>query len=419
MARKKKVRRDTERLRKAEVERAREVTEILREERGEVTGEVIDIAARDTERSPDKQELLDRERSKRGSFYSDLIYSLCNVRYAEHEARLLWVNLLAHKTEMSDRLGRNVGIRVAALDYFKNIVGLLDEVKIVGGAEFVETERLAVTDGLTGVFNHRYFQDRLERAVNRAHELVEPLTLLMIDIDYFKQYNDLNGHIAGDVALREMAATLRQSVKREDAVARYGGEEFAVILFDTGRTAARKVAARLRQAVEEVDFPNEQVLPGGHLTISVGLASLPEGAADRAGLIAAADQALYSAKRSGRNRVCWSLDDCRVAERIPASQLGAFWRPTEGSEGGLSRARVRDISPRGAALSVESAPAPGELVRLTLTGDFAGRQLEVPARVLWRQEVPGAKSVIGVSFEPADDGVSAELEKLAGDASGR
>ncbi len=305
MSKRNHARRDTERRKALDAEAAREVTQILREERGEVDGEVIEIAAHDTERSPEQQQILDREKSKRGSFYSDLLYSLCNIRYEEHEARLLWVNLLAHKTEMSDRLGRNVGIRVAALDYFKNIVGMLDEVKIVGGAEFVETERLAVTDGLTGLFNHRYFQDRLERGVNRARELSQPLTLLMIDIDYFKQYNDLNGHIAGDVALREMAAILRRSVKREDTVARYGGEEFAMVLFRTDGAGGKMVAERLRREVEKVDFPNEQVLPGGHLTISVGLAAFPEDKLDRAGLIAGADEALYAAKRTGRNRVCW------------------------------------------------------------------------------------------------------------------
>jgi GGDEF domain-containing protein len=178
-----------------------------------LTDELIEIAARDTVRSPETQKRLEEERSRRGAFYSDLIYSLCNVRYEEHEARLLWVNLLAHKTEMSDRLGRNVGVRVAALDYFKNIVGLLDDVKIVGGADYIETELLAVTDGLTGLFNHRYLQDRLERAVARAAELGAPLSLLMIDIDYFKQYNDLNGHIAGDVALRELGQAVDGSVR--------------------------------------------------------------------------------------------------------------------------------------------------------------------------------------------------------------
>jgi diguanylate cyclase (GGDEF)-like protein len=304
MAKKRKPGVDSERRKLLDAEAAAEVTEILREERGEVADELIDIAARDSERTPEKQELLDRERAKRDSFYSDLLCSLCNIRYAEHEARLLWVNLLAHKTEMSERLGRNVGIRVAALDYFKNIVGLLDEVRIVGGADFIETSLLAVTDGLTGLFNHRYFQDRLERTLVRAMETGDAVALLMIDIDYFKQYNDLNGHIAGDVALREMASILRRSVKRDDVVARYGGEEFAVVMASTGKEAARGAAERLRAEVERTDFPNEQVLPGGQLTISLGLATYPEDAADRAGLIEKADAALYAAKHGGRNRVC-------------------------------------------------------------------------------------------------------------------
>jgi diguanylate cyclase (GGDEF)-like protein len=398
-----------------DAEAAREVTEILREERGEVAGEVIEIAARDTERSPEQQQILDRERSKRGTFYSDLIYSLCNIRYEEHEARLLWVNLLAHKTEMSDRLGRNVGIRVAALDYFKNIVGLLDEVKIVGGAEFVETERLAVTDGLTGLFNHRYFQDRLARGLNRARELAQPACLLMIDIDYFKQYNDLNGHIAGDVALREMAAILRRWVKREDTVARYGGEEFAVVLFGTDARSGHKVAQRLRREVEKVDFPNEQVLPGGHLTISVGLAAFPEDSDSRAGLIAEADRALYAAKRTGRNKVCWRPDASGSQRTISASQLGASWRPEGRADGSAQRARVLDISPQGAALSVGMALPAGERLQLTLTGDFPGRRLEVGASVLWAREVPGAEVFVGVQFEPENAAVEAELRKLASD----
>jgi diguanylate cyclase (GGDEF)-like protein len=411
------MRRDTERRKAIEAEVAREVTEILREERGEVDGEVIEIAARDTERSPDNQEILDRERSRRESFYSDLVYSLCNVRCEEPEARLLWVNLLAHKTEMSDRLGRNVGIRVASLDYFKNIVGLLDEVKIVGGAEFIETERLAVTDGVTGAFNHRYFQDRLERGLARSRELAQPLSLWMIDIDYFKQYNDLNGHIAGDVALREMASLLRRWVKREDTVARYGGEEFAVVLFNTDRSEAGKVAERLRREVEKVDFPNEQVLPGGHLTVSVGLAVFPDDCSDRASLIAEADAALYTAKRNGRNRVCSEAHEAREARGVSASDLVAFWHPP-GEEEAAARVDVVDLSPVGAVVTVEDPPPSGAELRLTLTGDFPGRRLSVPVKVLWCNAVPGLPAAVGVKFRPETEEARLELSKLIPDPAG-
>ncbi|HOX06468.1 MAG TPA: diguanylate cyclase [Planctomycetota bacterium] len=412
MSKKRKTGQDAERQRLLAAEAAAEVTEILREERGEVTDELIEIAARDAERTPEKQELLDRERAKRDSFYSDLLFSLTNIRYAEHEARLLWVNLLAHKTEMSDRLGRNVGVRVAALDYFKNIVGMLDEVRIVGGADFIETELLAVTDGLTGLFNHRYFQDRLERTLVRAAETRQPVSLLMIDIDYFKQYNDLNGHIAGDVALREMAAILRRSVKRDDVVARYGGEEFAVVMASTGREAARGAAERLRTEAEKAEFPNEQVLPGGNLTISVGLATFPDDAADRAGLIERADAALYSAKHGGRNRVCWRPEECRTVERVNATDLRAAWRPAGPDDGVLLPARLRDVSSRGAALGVENPPPPGSRLVVALTGGFRGKRLDVPALVIWCQEVPGSWPLVGVVFEPDGPEVRAELARL-------
>ena len=412
MSKRRKAGPDSERRKKLDDAAAAEVTEILRAERGEVADELIEIAARDSERTPEKQELLDRERSRRESFYSDLLFSLCNIRYAEHEARLLWVNLLAHKTEMSDRLGRNVGIRVAALDYFKNIVGLLDEVKIVGGADYVETALLAVTDGLTGLFNHRYFQDRLERSLLRAAELGSPLSLLMIDIDYFKQYNDLNGHIAGDVALREMASILRRSVKRDDVVARYGGEEFAVVMAGTDREAARSAAERLRAEVERTDFPNEQVLPGGQLTISVGLAAYPQDAADRAGLIEKADAALYAAKRGGRNRVCWRPEQCRSVERFSADDLQAAWRPAEPAGGPLRPARLKDISAQGAALGMAAPPPAGARVVVTLTGSFRAKRLDVPARVLWCQEVPGVWPLVGVAFEPDRAELGAELARL-------
>jgi len=412
VSKKRKTGQDAERQRLLAAEAAAEVTEILREERGEVTDELIEIAARDAERTPEKQELLDRERAKRDSFYSDLLFSLTNIRYAEHEARLLWVNLLAHKTEMSDRLGRNVGVRVAALDYFKNIVGMLDEVRIVGGADFIETELLAVTDGLTGLFNHRYFQDRLERTLVRAAETRQPVSLLMIDIDYFKQYNDLNGHIAGDVALREMAAILRRSVKRDDVVARYGGEEFAVVMASTGREAARGAAERLRTEAEKAEFPNEQVLPGGNLTISVGLATFPDDAADRAGLIERADAALYSAKHGGRNRVCWRPEECRTVERVNATDLRAAWRPAGPDDGVLLPARLRDVSSRGAALGVENPPPPGSRLVVALTGGFRGKRLDVPALVIWCQEVPGSWPLVGVVFEPDGPEVRAELARL-------
>ncbi len=163
--------------------------------------------------------------------------------------------------------------------------------------------QLAVTDGLTGLYNHRHFHERLALEIERSQRSGLPLSLLMIDVDHFKQYNDQHGHPAGDELLREIARILGEGRRRNDFVARYGGEEFAVVLVDTNKLTAAKVAERLRQSVSEQPFPLEAEQPGGGLSISIGVAAFPDDAGGVESLVRAADAALYEGKRGGRNRV--------------------------------------------------------------------------------------------------------------------
>lgn len=167
---------------------------------------------------------------------------------------------------------------------------------------FLKTKELTYRDAVTELFNRRYFEEALEREVRRAVRYNLPLSLLLADIDHFKIYNDTNGHHQGDNVLKEVAARITENTRQVDIVARYGGEEFVVILPMTSKTHARLVAEKLRRSVEETKVPGEEVLPGGRLTISLGLAAYPEDASNPTGLIQAADAALYTAKRRGRNR---------------------------------------------------------------------------------------------------------------------
>lgn len=160
-------------------------------------------------------------------------------------------------------------------------------------------EQLAVTDGLTGVFNHRRFQEALDQEVLRTMRTTRPLSVLMIDVDHFKRFNDEYGHPAGDDLLRKLAATLQAELRATDLLARYGGEEFAVILPETSPELARQVAERLRAAVQtkiNADQPDRQV------TISVGIATRRDNQGPEE-LLSAADTALYAAKNGGRNQV--------------------------------------------------------------------------------------------------------------------
>jgi two-component system cell cycle response regulator len=182
------------------------------------------------------------------------------------------------------------------------------DLRIQKAIEHVQTKRLANTDGLTGLFNYRSFQERLEQEINRAQRYHRPLSLIMIDIDYFKTYNDMWGHLQGDRVLSAVAQLLRQTSRASDIVARYGGEEFVLILPETDASKAETLGHRLREQVENRTFPGELKLPHKTLTISVGLASYspPDSKED---LIQKADTALYQAKRSGRNRVIiWQRD---------------------------------------------------------------------------------------------------------------
>jgi diguanylate cyclase (GGDEF)-like protein len=170
---------------------------------------------------------------------------------------------------------------------------------------FEAVERMATTDGLTGLHNHRHFQNLLEQNTSLAQRYQKPLSLLMCDIDHFKTVNDTYGHPAGDLVLKGMAEILQHQARQTDSVARYGGEEFALILPETDSGAARAIAERIRVTVEQATFMTE--LGPLKVTLSLGVATLPDVARQKQELIDQADQALYAAKRGGRNR--WVVAD--------------------------------------------------------------------------------------------------------------
>jgi len=168
---------------------------------------------------------------------------------------------------------------------------------------FQQTQQQALTDALTGCFNRRFFEIQLERDLHLATRMRQPVSLIMLDIDYFKRVNDTHGHDAGDAALRQIASALREELRGVDTAARYGGEEFAVILPQANLEGALVVGERLRARIEREEMPGV-----GHVTASLGIATFPLHASSRDLLVTTADRALYQAKRTGRNRVCSPLD---------------------------------------------------------------------------------------------------------------
>jgi diguanylate cyclase (GGDEF)-like protein len=162
----------------------------------------------------------------------------------------------------------------------------------------------AHSDSLTELWNHGYFQYILQAELEKARAQQSPLSLIMLDIDNFKVYNDTFGHRAGDQILKELASVLKNQSRKMDFVCRYGGEEFTILLPQTDEKEAFLIAERLRQDIERHYFSHEEILPNKKLTVSLGLSSFPQNGSSPAELITHSDQALYEAKRRGKNNTC-------------------------------------------------------------------------------------------------------------------
>jgi diguanylate cyclase (GGDEF)-like protein len=186
-------------------------------------------------------------------------------------------------------------------------------IAIENAVAYEETKQLALTDPMTGVANHREFEARLERELTRCRRSREPLSVLICDLDHFKQINDGAGHPAGDAVLRHLTnEILVPAVRPRDLVARYGGDEFVLLLRGADGRAAAAVAERIRSAFAGRPLVYDgRVLSG--LTLSIGVSTFPRDGETREALVQAADQALYVAKRSGRNRVARSDDESMAA----------------------------------------------------------------------------------------------------------
>ncbi|HTB34682.1 MAG TPA: diguanylate cyclase [bacterium] len=217
-------------------------------------------------------------------------FLLVPLRVGKELIGVLKLDRHAQPFEEEDRLVANLFASQAAL--------ALEHTRL-----FSRNENLATTDGLTGLYNHRYFQERLATEIQAAERKGRPLTLALTDIDFFKKFNDTFGHQEGDVVLRKVAQLCQQQVRGSDIVCRYGGEEFVVILPECDVVEARAVMDRLR-AYSATNLIGGSGPMATAITISIGLATFPQCGKEPREIIHAADEALYKAKHTGRNKVC-------------------------------------------------------------------------------------------------------------------
>ena len=260
-----------------------------------MSGDIVDHIQSD-------EYLLDSIGRKSGTYYRDLVFALIQIRLPEEEAQRDWREILRHKYLLSEKLGRNVGIHVATLDYYSNIKKQIAFPKIVDVREYMDTASRALTDELTKAYNRRFFVEQLQRMFHQARTGGSVFSLVMADLDYFKQYNDLNGHIQGDIALIETVRIFHAVCSLDSGVCRYGGDEFIILLPGQSLGSALTTAENIRQAVYDYRYVNERMLPGGRLSVSLGVNDYRDDIVSSRQMIEEVDAALYRAK-IGKNRI--------------------------------------------------------------------------------------------------------------------
>jgi len=309
--------------------------------------------------------------------YSVLLFVLTHLDFPPSTAKEHFARVLGQWRRLAASLLDDVDLRVAVLHYFLRIQRKLRNPAIVEIKILKRTQDSAILDELTRLRNYRYFQDRLQDEVRRVHRYSAPLSLLMVDADDFKAYNDARGHLAGNVALRRLARALRRSVREVDVVARYGGEEFAILLPSTPKLAALQVAEKVRRAVERAGIGREDDRSARPLTVSIGLATAPGDATDAEALVQRADSALYVAKSLGKNRVQPFSDERREDTRLEASLIGTF--VALASE--AYSLTTRNVSERGLLFMARQPVAVGSLVQVRLSLPPAAESVECVVRV--------------------------------------
>jgi diguanylate cyclase (GGDEF)-like protein len=311
-------------------------------------------------RSPRESVLLERFEAlhQEGQpVYSEVLFLLTHLSFSEHEARRHWRRLSRHRQRLRSVLGRDVGLRVAILDYFVNIDPTLENPKVIELSLFQRTERSAVSDGLTGLFNQSYFKDALQREVQRSRRQRFCFSVVLLDLDDFKRINDTLGHPAGDRVLLRTAALIKRLLREIDVAARYGGEEFALILPDTPRDGALVVAERVRRLVER-SFKRSR--RGPRVTLSGGISTFPDDADTPEALIQIADKGLYRAKAAGKNRVELPGAERRRHERIPMTHRVTM----RGGPAGRIVAFTKDVSESGLLLRLKQPMPIGHAIDL-------------------------------------------------------
>lgn len=326
--------------------------------------------------------------------YDEFFYVLTQTRFGAEQAFSHWNNVISHVDSFINVQYAHQGLLPSILHYLQKKTGVICDPRFFESNLIENIQQTSITDGLTGLYNQTYFKNTLANQIRlmRRHGGSQ-FSVVLFDLDHFKQYNDTLGHLAGDHALKKAASIIQKNLRESDIAARYGGEEFAVFLPHTSSPRALKVANRIRLAIENATFKGQELTPAGRLTISGGVAEYSKEMKNAEALIEAADRELYIAK-ARRNCICPNVNDRRRDIRRPVRSLVEY---APHGESLFRTALSVDISEVGLALGCEWRFEVDEPVNIKFRKPYWTNDITLDATVRQMKKV-GDLNCYGMEF---------------------
>lgn len=350
--------------------------------------------------SAKKKKLKRIQEKLKNRLYSVLIYKLTTIYFEPHDAKKIWTAAIKHRKELLKLLNRDVDIEVALLDFFilyKN--DLMENPLIIEEKIFEGIRKRILVDDLTDLFNYRYYKQRIREEIARSRRYNLPFSVIMLDIDNFKLYNDTYGHLEGNKVLCGIADELKKLLRSSDVVIRFGGEEFLIIAPQTTKREALMVGEKLRRRIAGLKFKRRITVSGGVATY------LSDTKESETGLIKLADAALYRAKYEGKNRICNYYKERRIFKRIPLTENISFKAKLIKADAKLKK--IKNISKGGVSLYVNRKIGKGAIIEGSLEKN--GREVKFLGQIVWCTRVDDGLYETGIKFLDTSDRVITDL----------
>ena len=341
--------------------------------------------------------------------YQVLFSVITHLDLSPDQAVDYWKQIVTHRNNMSEALGRGVNLRTAICDYFCTINKSMTNPIIIEIRVLEDALYSLRFDSLTGLYSRRTFDEVFVREVERANRYGKELSVLFFDLDDFKQVNDTFGHLAGDDALEHVARIVMSEIRTIDIASRYGGEEIVVVLPETGKAAAFVVGERIREKVEEMKLTyNDKII---NLTISGGIATLPLDATDTKALIANADIAVYKAKEEGKNNIVIYSENRRRFIRVDFITDIHVRELDSQEEIDVLGIKSTDLSTGGILFKSSHSIDMGTQIQLQIPTGMVGEPLLIVGTVVRVEKFSSNQFDIGISFIKVDGSVRNELSR--------